>query len=67
MPTTDKDIRCIHHLARARLLIDALAETNTKHARCLRVVAAELDQAVAVLRGTAAPRFWQRAARISEA
>jgi hypothetical protein len=65
---TDNDTRCIYHLARARLLLDALAETdNIKYARALRVVCAELDQAVNVLRGTAAPRFWQRAARVREA
>jgi hypothetical protein len=62
-----KDTRAIHHLARARLLLDALAETDTKHARCLRIVSAELGQALGVLRGTALPRYWQRAARVSEA
>jgi len=62
-----KDTRAIHHLARARLLLDALAETDTKHARCLRIVSAELDQAANALKGTATPKHWQRAARISEA
>ena len=59
MPTPtpiDKTARCLHHLARARLLIDALAETETKHARALLIAAAELDQAA-----------WQRHALISEA
>jgi hypothetical protein len=67
-PPTDKDIRAVHHLARARLLLDALceAEVDPKHAACLRIVAAELDQAASVLKGTAAPRHWQRAARVIE-
>jgi hypothetical protein len=64
---TDRDSRCLYHLARARLLLDALAETESKHARALRIISAELNQAVAVLRGTASPKNWQRAARISEA
>jgi hypothetical protein len=64
MATTDIDSRCLYHLARAKLLLDALAESDDKYARCFRIVAAELDQATAVLRGTAAPRNWQRAARI---
>ena len=60
MSTTDNAARCIYHLARARLLIDALAETDAKRARCLRIVAAELDQAASVLQGTATQRYWQR-------
>jgi hypothetical protein len=66
MTPTDKTARCLHHLARARLLLDALSETDTQHARALRIASAELDQAVAVLRGEAKPKHWQRHARISE-
>jgi hypothetical protein len=65
MATADNDARCLYHLARARLLLDALAESNDKYARCFRIISAELEQAVGVLRGTAAPRNWQRAARIT--
>jgi len=65
MDGTNSD-RVIYHLARARLLIDALAETDLRHAhkRCLRIVAAELDLATNVLRGTASPKHWQPRAPI---